>query len=87
MDDEEKIVDANKKILKLLGFDVLTASNGEEALDIYREHKEIIDIVILDMIMPDMGGGEVFDHIKEINPKVKVLLASGYSIESKAKDI
>jgi len=46
-----------------------------------------IDIVVLDLIMPDMGGGEVYDRIKEINPKVRVLLSSGYSIDGQANEI
>ena len=51
------------------------------------ENKESIDLVILDMIMPDMGGGEAYDRIKEINPRVKVLLSSGYSIDGQATEI
>ncbi|MCK5022322.1 MAG: response regulator, partial [Candidatus Pacebacteria bacterium] len=46
-----------------------------------------IDMVILDMIMPDMGGGDTYDKLKEINPDVKVLLSSGYSINSQATEI
>jgi two-component system, cell cycle sensor histidine kinase and response regulator CckA len=53
----------------------------------YEAHKERIDMVILDMIMPDMNGGEVYDRIKEKNPEVKVLLSSGYSIDGAAGEI
>ena len=51
------------------------------------ERNHTIDMLILDMVMPDMGGGEVYDRIKRIDPKVKVLLASGYSIDGQATEI
>jgi CheY-like chemotaxis protein len=70
-----------------LGYDVLTAANGVEALEIYRKHKDRIDVIILDMVMPKMNGSETFDRIKEINPGAKVLLSSGYSITSQATEI
>ena len=52
-----------------------------------RRIKSEIDLVILDMIMPDMSGGETYDRMKDINPKVKVLLSSGYSINGQATEI
>ncbi|MFO7707791.1 MAG: response regulator, partial [Desulfobacterales bacterium] len=60
---------------------------GPEALDIYRLNRDRIDLVIMDMIMPGMGGGETFDRLKKINPNVKVLLSSGYSINGQASKI
>ncbi|MFH1674504.1 MAG: response regulator [Pseudomonadota bacterium] len=60
---------------------------GREAVEIYEASKDKIDLVILDMIMPDMGGGETYDGMKEINSDVKVLLSSGYSIEGEATEI
>ena len=51
------------------------------------ERSHTIDMLILDMVMPDMGGGEVYDRVKKIDPKVKVLLASGYSIDGQATEI
>jgi len=57
------------------------------AVDIYREKKDQIDLVILDLVMPGMGGGELFDQLKAINPGVKVLLSSGYSINGQASAI
>jgi CheY-like chemotaxis protein len=56
-------------------------------VEIHRRHKDDVDLVILDMIMPDMGGGETYDRMKEDNPKVKVLLSSGYSINGQATEI
>jgi PAS domain S-box-containing protein len=87
VDDEEMIVDVGRKILKQLGFEVITAGGGEEALAIFMENRDGIDIVILDMIMPGMGGGVIYDRLKEVNPDVKVLLSSGYSINGEASGI
>jgi CheY-like chemotaxis protein len=66
---------------------VILANSGKEAVDIYRNSLNQIDIVVLDMIMPGMGGSETFDQLKEIDPEVKVLLSSGYSIDGMATDI
>ncbi len=66
---------------------MLTASSGKEALEIFSENKDEIDIVVLDMIMPGMGGGETFDGIKALKMDAKVLLSSGYSIMGEASNI
>ncbi|MGD8293578.1 MAG: response regulator, partial [Desulfobacterales bacterium] len=87
VDDEELIIDVGQRLLTRMGYSVILARNGEEALDIYRRQKSDIEMVILDMIMPDMSGGEVYDRLCEINPKVKVLLSSGYSLRGQASDI
>jgi nitrogen-specific signal transduction histidine kinase/CheY-like chemotaxis protein len=87
VDDEEFILKVGSQILEELGYAVLTAASGKEALEIYSEKKDEIDIVVLDMIMPGMGGGETFDSIKALNPDAKVLLSSGYSIMGEASDI
>jgi PAS domain S-box-containing protein len=87
VDDEEMILDVGQELLKTLGYKVLIAEGGKEAIDIYKTNKENIDIVILDMIMPVIGGGEVYDRMKEIEPKIKVLLSSGYSINGQATEI
>jgi PAS domain S-box-containing protein len=87
VDDEDIIVGIGEKNLKRMGYDVITAKNGKEAIELYKEHKAKIDIVVLDMIMPEMGGGETYDRLKELNPNVKVLLSSGYSIKGQANDI
>lgn len=73
--------------MKHLGYEVLLAEDGQEALELYKKNQNKIDMVLLDMIMPVMGGGETFDRMKEINTNVKVLLSSGYSIEGEAKEI
>jgi len=87
VDDEEMILDVGSAMLEKLGYTVHIAGNGDEALLFYQAQKESIDLVILDMVMPKMGGGEVFDRLKAINPAIKVLLSSGYSINGKASEI
>ena len=87
VDDEEIILEVGVPILEQLGYQVRVAKNGTEALETYHLNMEGIDLVILDMIMPDMSGSEVFDGLKEMNPGVKVLLASGYSIDGPAAGI
>ena len=87
VDDEEIIIDVSPEMLTELGYEVLTAKSGEEALEQYRINKDKIDLVILDMIMPGMGGGETYDRLKQIDPEITVLLSSGYSIDGQATEI
>jgi len=87
VDDEKMIVEIAEALLERLGYRVLIAGSGKEAIEIYDRNKDRIDAVLLDMIMPEMGGGETHDRLKEINPEVKVLLSSGYSINGQAQDI
>jgi PAS domain S-box-containing protein len=87
VDDEDMIVDVGREMLTAMGYKVLSAKGGKEAVERYNENRDEIDMVILDMIMPDMGGGAVFDTLKEINPDAKVLLSSGYSINGQATEI
>ena len=87
VDDEDVIIKVSMEILNTLGYQVLTARSGKEAIEVYKKNKDKIDLIILDMIMPDMGGGKVYDRIKEINPDIKVLLSTGYSIEGQATEI
>lgn len=87
IDDEQMIINVGKEMLTQLGYKVLTATSGIEALDVYRRNQDTIDLLVLDMIMPDMEGGATYDKIKDLNPNVKVLLASGYSIDGRASEI
>ena len=81
------ILKVGETTLKTLGYGVMTARSGEEALEVYEKNRDAIDMVILDMIMPVMKGGEVYDRLKEIAPDIKVLLSSGYSIDGHAAEI
>jgi PAS domain S-box-containing protein len=87
IDDEEMIIKVGEELLQELGYKVLVAKSGQGAIKLYKKNTDKIDLVIMDMIMPGMGGGETFDHLKEINPDIKVLLSSGYSINGQASEI
>ena len=79
VDDEKSILETVKDTLMLFGYRVETAGSGEEALDIYTRHKDEIDLVILDLIMPGGGGKKCLQDLRQVNPNVKVLMTSGYS--------
>ena len=81
------IVDIGAEFLKIMGYHVLTAGNGTEALQLYCEKRDEIELVILDMVMPDITGGDCFDRLREMNPHLKVLLSSGYSVDGQAGEI
>ncbi len=81
VDDEPIVLEVGAKVLEKLGYTVLDARGGEEAIEIYQANKNKAELVILDLVMPGMGGDKVYDRLKEINPDVKVLLASGYSLD------
>ena len=87
VDDEDIIIDVGKQMLDKMGYAVLLAGSGKEAIEVYKDNQDTIDLVILDMIMPEMSGGETFERLKEINPGLKVLLSSGYSIDGRASEI
>ncbi len=87
VDDEEIIRSTLKATLESFSYRVLLAHNGVQALKLYAEYKDEIDLVLLDIVMPIMGGAETLDKLKEINPKVKVLLSSGYSESGQAQAI
>jgi CheY-like chemotaxis protein len=87
VDDEETILQVGKQLLERLGYRVIEALNGPTAIEIFEKTRESVHIVILDMIMPGMSGGEAYDRLREIDPNVKVLLSSGYSINGQARKI
>ena len=87
VDDEKMVLEVSKALLESLGYGVYAAGSGQEAIAVYMEKRNEIDLVILDMIMPGISGGETFDRLKEINPDIRVLLSSGYSIEGQARTI
>jgi CheY-like chemotaxis protein len=87
VDDEEIIIGVGRQMLEKLGFSVLTAKNGKEALDVYKNHQNNIDIVVLDMIMPGMGAAETYDELQSLNPTIKVLLSSGYGADQQTSEL
>jgi two-component system, cell cycle sensor histidine kinase and response regulator CckA len=87
VDDEEMILAVATDLLESLGYRVITANGGRAALSIYAERGEKIDLVLLDLIMPDQSGKETFNQLKAMNPQVRVLLSSGYSLDGEATAI
>jgi len=87
VDDEEYILSTLKAMLERLGYSVMTASGGRMAVEMFQTHQDKIDLVMLDMIMPEMSGAEVFDRVQATKPGAKVILASGYSLDSLAEDV
>ncbi len=87
VDDEEMVLEVGKEMLESLGYTILTAKDGKEAIEVYEKNHETIDAVILDMIMPELSGGETFNRLKEINPEIRVLLSSGYGLDDKVQAI
>ena len=87
VDDEEMILNVGEKVLSSMGYTVLRALSGEKAIELYQEQGDAIDLVILDMIMPGIGGGETFDRLRTIDPHARVLLSSGYSVDGQATEI
>lgn len=86
VDDEEQIRHVAAQMLIEFGYTVLTASNGEEALEIYTPKKDVIDLIILDINMPGMGGIQCLRELKNIDPLIKVVIASGYTAEGRVRD-
>ena len=87
IDDEKMVAETAKTMLEKLGYRVTTVTSGKEALSMYASHPERFDMVMLDMVMPDMGGTQTYEQLKQIDTKVKVLLSSGYSINDQVKKL
>ena len=87
VDDHETIWDFLIDALSELGYSVLLAENGLDAVEIYRSNPEEIDLVLLDMIMPKAGGHQTFIQLKNIDPQVKVILSSGFVSEEEVSDL
>jgi signal transduction histidine kinase/ActR/RegA family two-component response regulator len=87
VDDENVVLNATVGMLKALGLAAIPAHSGEEAVRIYAERRDPIDLVILDMVMPSMGGTDTFARLRSIDPQVKVLLSSGYSLNARIAEI
>ena len=87
VEDEEAVRKVENEMLKTFGYSVLTAENGEEALKIYRSHSEEISLVLSDMVMPKMGGRELYGALVTINPEVKVVLMSGHGMREDVAEL
>jgi two-component system, cell cycle sensor histidine kinase and response regulator CckA len=87
VDDEKMVADVTCQLLEKLGYHVLTAYSGEEALAVYETHQEAIDLVILDIVMPGLSGDKTFERLRKLNPRLNVLLCSGYSLNGQAENL
>jgi len=82
VDDDPMLLEANAEAIASLGYHVITAKDGFEAVELYRNAAEKIDLVIMDMVMPKLGGRNAAEKVKGINPQAKIIYASGYDLES-----
>ncbi|MDY6853710.1 MAG: PAS domain S-box protein [Thermodesulfobacteriota bacterium] len=87
VDDEESILDTEEEVLTESGYNVLLARSGEEAINIFKKAKEQIDLVVLDLNMPGIGGKQSIAELEKIDPKIRVLLCTGYSDSISPEDV
>ena len=87
VDDEETLLLIGSALLKAMGFSVITASNGREALEMYREKTGEIDLILLDLIMPEMDGIEAYHLLREISPVIPIAICSGYNLQQTMEKI
>lgn len=87
IEDEAIVMDVNQAILEKLGYSVIKAENGKEAIEKASTFPDKIDLVILDVLLPDMGGDEVYHRLKEIIPDARIIVCSGYSSDGPAQKI
>jgi len=87
VDDQETIWDFLIEALQNLGYSVLLAENGLDAVEVYRNNPEQIDLVLLDMVMPKEGGRNTFYKIKEMDPRANILLSSGHVSSEDVNDL
>jgi CheY-like chemotaxis protein len=87
VDDDEILLEVTREILETGGYRVLTATGGRQALELFEAWRDEIDLVMLDMIMPGMGGSETFRELKKIDPGVSVIIISGYSLPDEVREL
>ena len=87
VEDEEMVMDATWGLLERLGYRVLGAKTGQEAINIAKTFDGVIDLVILDLVLPDMGGKAIYPFLMKARPNLKVLVCSGYSLDGPAREI
>jgi CheY-like chemotaxis protein/two-component sensor histidine kinase len=87
VDDDDAMLELGREILQEVGYQVMVARDGEEAMDVYRAHSSTIDLVILDLVMPKMDGGETYLAMKEVRSDVKAMFCTGYLPEQVVGDL
>jgi len=86
VDDEETLRHTTREILETIGYDVITAKDGREGVDVFKENNDQVKLVFMDMAMPNMSGKDAYIEMKKINPAVKVLLTSGFKFDQRVKE-
>lgn len=87
VDDEPAVLEVTGEMLDALGFSVVSCDSGQKAVELFERQYPQIDLAIIDLTMPDMGGGETFERLRQIDPTLKVILSSGYGREGQANDL
>ena len=87
VDDEAMVLNVCARMLGRLGYEVLSAGGGKEAVELLRQHGAKISLVILDLTMPEMSGAETYRALRDVLPGVKVLLSSGYSSDGQVQEL
>jgi two-component system cell cycle sensor histidine kinase/response regulator CckA len=87
VDDEDMVLEVGARVLEKLHYTVLKAENGRDAVALFARHSDEVVLVILDMNMPGMSGGVVFEKLRKLKPDVKVLLTSGYGLDDQAQEL
>lgn len=87
VDDEAVLLDVGRQMLEFLGHTVIEAKSGETAVAEFERHKARIDLIILDIVMPGMNGTETYEQLKAIDPRVKVLISSGFAMDDMVRNL
>jgi signal transduction histidine kinase/CheY-like chemotaxis protein len=87
VEDEPMVLEMGRNLLQMLGYRVYAAQGGREAVSLYTKHRDEIDLVLLDVVMPQMSGPKAFAKMRAVNPQAKILLVTGYSPEEVAKEL
>jgi len=87
VDDEDMVLEVGTRVLEKLHFAVLKAENGRDAVALFARHFDQVVLVILDLNMPGMSGGAVFEELRKLKPDVKVLLTSGYGLDGQIQEL
>jgi CheY-like chemotaxis protein len=87
VEDEPTVLEATKAMLKHLGYRVLAATNGQQALEVYDQHRDEIALVLTDMTMPAMGGVSLSQALQKRNPAIKMVVMTGYPLEIETKEL
>ena len=87
IEDEELVMEVNRAIVEKLGYGVLEAKSGKEALQLAQEYPDAIAFALLDVVLPDMSGNQIYPKLKELRPDLKVIVCSGFTLDGPAREI